>query len=536
MRERLPPSRPRTLLDRLGALVDRAIFAVAPEVGARRMAVRRQWDMAADLAERFADPGHGFEGAEWDRLRGSKWASSRLSINSDLEYDLTHLRRRTRDISKNDSIGGAVDARVNHVVGAGFTPQPRVAPVEGVITEAQASLINRQLGDLYERIHHRLDLDGVRSLWQLTRLADRLLAVDGEAFVVFSDLARPDRPLPLILEVVDTDRVETPPDRAGDPRVRLGIEKDAQGRVVFYHVRKQTPNDIRTTDITFDRVPARRVCHLFEPWFAGQARGLPWMTRVLNRVRDAKDLDEATIVAAQVEACFAMFIKTTGAGRAAVGNGNGSAAAGGRREQDIHPGTVKYLNPGEEPVFANPSKPGSTYAPFQEWNYRRSAAGINWPYEMVAKNWAGTSFAGGRLVLTEAKIDAECRQRLLIELLLVPFWEALVDEAVLLGQADIRPALYRRAPWAFRKHYWMAPAWQYALNPGEEVGADVEAIDNNLTTLSDRLAARGRTLEDVIAVRRREVELLKEAGITPPPKAGAAPAVEQQAGADTNAR
>jgi capsid protein len=52
---------------------------------------------------------------------------------------------------------------------------------------------------------------------------------------------------------------------------------------------------------------------------------------------------------------------------------------------------------GEEIQMASPTRPGNTFEPFQQWNYRRVAAALNYPYEHLVKNWAGLSFAGGRL-------------------------------------------------------------------------------------------------------------------------------------------
>lgn len=492
--------------------LDRAILAVAPAWGAKRIATRR---LLADAESRFAR----IEGAQHDDTRGSKWLISRLSPDSQLELDLQTARDRARDIYQNDSLGGAVDSKVNHVVGMGFTPQARVRAEDLGIDETAADEINQQIEAVFERWAPHADRSGRRSLWMCSRLAARHNLFDGESLTILSDVGRADKPIPLAVQVVDPERLETPPERSNDPLVRLGIEYDADGQIVAYHVRKSHPGDTMRVNLKYDRLPADRVLHVFEPHTAEQSRGLPWMIRALNRAKDAKDYDEASILKAQVEACFAAFVSPAFASGAASAIGASSATnADGRRLEDIVPGTIRHLDPGEQVQFAAPASPGNGFTPFMEWNYRRVAAAINWPYEMVVKNWNGLSFAAGRLVLADAKRSTEVDQKILREMWLCRVWARMVEEGVIVGEIDVDPRDYMAAPWAFNRHTWIAPKWEYALTPGEEVTADLDEIAGNLATLEDKLGKRGHDLEDFIARKSREDRLLQEAGIAPAPQ------------------
>ena len=183
--------------------------------------------------------------------------------------------------------------------------------------------------------------------------------------------------------------------------------------------------------------------------------------------------------------------------------------------EDIAPGTIRYLDPGEEIAFGGPGK-SSTYAPIQEWNYRRVAAAMNYPYEMLVKNWSGTSFAGGRLVLTDARLDCEFRQKLHVERWLSPIWRRVVDEAVLVGLLDLSPADYFDNHAEYQKHSWTPPAWQYAITPGEELNALVNAVNENLMTKADAIASRGGDLESVFKQRAAERKMERDMEIVPP--------------------
>ena len=503
--------------------LDRAILSVAPIWGARRIATRHLLAAAETSRERFAR----IEAAEHNDTRGDRWLISRLSPDSQAEMDLQTVRDRSRDIYQNDAMGGAVDGRVNHVIGTGHTPQARIKAREGVVDETAAEAFNIELEDVYEQWNTRADRSGFRSLWMLSRIAERHNCVDGESFTVLSDVGRADKPIPLAVQVIDPERVNTPPQFGGDKLVRLGIRYSDRGDILGYYVQKAHPGDTKDVRIDYEFIEADRMLHVYEPWFAEQSRGLPWMTRALNRAKDAKDYDEAAILGAQIEACFAAFVKPSmGSGYlSAVGESSGTNSDG-RRLQDIVPGTVRHLDPGEDIVFSTPQRPGSGFTPFMEWNYRRVAAAINWPYEMVVKNWSSLSFAAGRLVLTDAKKATQVGQKIMREQWLCRIWNRMVDEAVILGECSIDPRAYLEYPHVFRRHVWIPPQWDYALNPGEEVTADVDEISQNLATLEDKLGKRGYDLEDLIERRRREVKLLTDAGLMPASASASTTAVD----------
>lgn len=514
MTERKPPKAFRA------NLLDRAILAVAPMWGTRRLAVRYQWHAAEAKQDRFAR----IEAAETNDSRGDRWLVSRLSSDSQLELDLETTRERSRDIYQNDALGGAVDGKVNHVIGTGHKPQSRVRASDGIVSESEAAAINKELELVHERWNQGADRTGRRSLWMLSRLAARHNEFDGESFTVLSGVSSSDRVIPLAVQVIDPERVNTPMLFASDPLVRLGIRQSKSGDIVGYYVQRSHPGDTKDTDLGYDFIQSDRMLHVFEPWFAGQSRGLPWMTRALNRARDAKDYDEATILGAQIEQCFAGFVKPsmTSGLLSAEGMGSGTNAAGNRL-QDIIPGTLTHLDPGEEISFSAPTRPGNGFTPFMEWNYRRVAAAINWPYEMIVKNWTGLSFATGRLVLTDAKKATEVGQKMMLEMWFARIWNRIVEESVIVGEVSISPALYLANTHVFQRHVWIPPRWEYALKPSEDVDADVTEVAQNFATIEDKLAKRGYDLEEFVERKVREKELFESAGLSLPttPQGGA---------------
>lgn len=493
-------------------ILDRVILAVSPARGAERIATRQMFDASIKRADQIT--ARGLESAERNRLRSSRWLGSRLSTDAMLAEDLEDTRHRSRELYRNDFIGGAIDSRVEHVVGTGFSVLPKVRAKSGVITETQAKKINEQLEEVFEQVEPIACSGRKRSLWAKVSLIQRSIDADGEAFAVFSDVGHEDAPIPLVVEVIDPDRVETPPDKATDPLCRMGIQYDNNKAISGYWIRRSHPNDDKEFSSEYDFRPASRVCHIFVEWSAGQSRGLPWMTRALNRAKDGKDLTEAGIIGAQVEACFAGFVRTkTNPLTKAIGAAS-ETPVNTKRLQNVQPGSLTYLNHDDEVTFATPQKSNQT-GTLQEYNNRTIAAALNWPYEMVMKDWRGVSFAGGRIILHGAKLTTASRQKLITEMFLRCFWIRLVDEAVIVGAIDVDARVYRDNLHAFRRHVWTPPKWKYAITPGEETKDTVNKIDNNLMTLEEALQEDQKDWRDIVEQRQVEREAEREADVLP---------------------
>lgn len=472
----------------------------------RRMAIRAMWDSGEEARM------YGYEAGNNTETRDGTWLSSRLSEDSELEANLVTQRNRSRELYRNDSIGGVIDSRTNLVVSYGFTPRAEIKEREGMITKEQAKKWNVELEEIYEQLAPTICQTGKFSLWQLTELIENCHGYAGESITIMSDRGDADSPVPLKLEVVDSERLETPPDMLGNKLCRMGIEYDESGKVVAYHIRDSHPFDTLDIKMTWTRYPADRVMHVFKRIFPAQSRGLPWMIRVLNRVKDGKDLDEATIIAQQVQSCYAAFVtKSVNPLEAA----NAKVTDRTTRTQEVRPGSIEYLAENESVSFSNPSNGGANYAPFHDVNNHKIAVGLNFPFEMVSKDWRGLSFAAGRLSLADARTFAKAEQKRLTEMWLCRIWKRMVFEAVLSGASTIPPRDFNANRWLYCRHSWTAPKWAYVITPGEEVKANIDAVNNNQKTLADVISEDGGDLEDVLAQRMKERQMERDMDIEP---------------------
>ena len=488
--------------------LDKAILWVAPQRAFKRIAARV-------AIKRLS---HVFDGAKVDRIHGNNWLTSRLSPDSMADADLETLRLRCEDLYRNDMVAhSAVESRVTNEVGSGIKPQARVR-AEGSVSEDQASEINRRLEETARRWSSEgVDRTGRESLASTQRLATRNLGIAGESLIQFGSRIKRNGPIPLALEVIDTARLCTPPGKVSDPLVRLGVEHNARGEVIAYWIQRSHPGDVHQ-DINFERVPRfwrngqLRMAHVFEQVVPGQTRGWPWMIAVMQTIKDLGDFVESELIAKQVEACFSVFITTSLDGPSPLDAAQGAAShtnTHAQRLQDSEPGGIHYGRIGEEPKFFDPTRPGSTFAPFVENRLRTIAGALNLPYEVLAKNFFRTTFSSGRLAMLDGRAASQLRSSLLQEKFLAPLWKRIVFESFMLGILDgvATRADYVADPASFERHKWLAPGWTH-IDPEKEVKATVLGVEGDLMTIADSYSERGMDGDDQLDQRLIEKKII----------------------------
>lgn len=499
--------------NRIGKFFDSLAYAVSPKWGMARIAARRRFAVAEKMAEHYEQKlSATWEAADVDRARGQTWLTKNLSPDSALAEDLFTIRQRSRDLYRNDAFAcGAVEGCVANVFGTGIWPEPMVAPTNKSDTaKNRAKAINDQLDEIFDRWECSCDTTGLMSYAMLMQAAYRAKLVDGECFIVLSDGPGglgSDRPIPLQCQLVDADRVSSPTGDQANPLIRMGIEYAKSGEVVAYWIRRTHPGDTIQNDQKWDRVLAENVLHDFDRIWAGQSRGIPWLSPVMNLLKDAKDFQEANLMAEQIAACYAAFVTTdvepdelAEAARRASGDTDASDMG-----EDIEPGRISYLKTGQTIQFSNPARPGNTLAPYMQWQLRTVASGINYPYELLTKDFRELTYAAGRLSMIDGRMAFKARQQTFIANVLVPLWKRIVRESVISGAVDIDPVDYSEDAYKFEACQWQSPGWPW-IDPEKEVGAAIEAIAAGLSSTQLELSSRGVEYDDIQTQRLKELE------------------------------
>lgn len=496
-----------------GSVIDEMVYAVAPGAGSRRVLARKSRELAE---QRIAKLASHWDGADDDRIHGAdRWMRSRLSPDSALEQDLTDLRERSDELYRGDPyIHGAIEHRTTNVVGRGWRFQSRIEAYPGLVTDAQAKEYRSELEWVYRHWKRRAGFRGSRSLRQVAKLAQRYYRRHGETFVILSDVATKDAPIPLDVSIVAPERCETPPGEEGNPLVRLGIERDARGNIVAYHFRRSHPYDTKDVQMTYDRIPARRVRHVFDQMWAGQSRGIPWAQAVTTSVKDRRDYQEATIIAAQVAACATLIIGTSNPLAAARGAATETNSSGQRLE-DLQPGKVLYTDNPDNIQGFSPTQPTTTYPAFLESILLSHAAGLNYPFGWLVRDRRKASYSAGKLEEIEGGMEIAGDQMDHDETWLHDVGELLIRESVILGETSIDMTAYSAESWAFNEHVWL-PTPRPWLDPPREISAFAEAKNENMETLANIAARQSMDVEELLKQRQFERDMEREFDIEPP--------------------
>lgn len=402
----------------MGNLLDRAIAYLAPGAALKREHARRV------LAY--------YEAAKSDRLRKNRRESG--SGNAAVGRAGGTLRQQARHLEQNYDIAlGVLNTLVANTVGPngiGVEPQPRRA--DGSIHDEFA----RQLLTLYKDWCDRPEVTWCHDWPAAQRLLARTWFRDGEAFAQTVEGLNPyldhGTRVPLSLELMEPDLVpmELSAAATGNARIEQGVEINAWGRPVAYHVLKAFPGESNSgfsSGSQTKRVSSDVMLHVATRHRIRQLRGVSIFASVLNRFDDLKDYEESERVAAKVAASMAAFIKK------GTPDLYDHPEDGEQRYLKFRPGMIfDDLRPGEEIGTIDTNRPNPNLETYRSGQIKAIAAGTGPTFSSVAKTYDGT-YSAQRQELVEgwiayATLSAEFASRMVR-----PVWKKFVALAVLSG-------------------------------------------------------------------------------------------------------
>jgi lambda family phage portal protein len=364
------------------------------------------------------------------------------------------------------------------------------------------------------------------NFYDIQRAAIRSIVVNGEAVILPVRVERPGSPYALAMEVIEPDRLEAP-GQMDQPNGRFnrrsGVELGKYGQPVAYWIRVSHPgdgiferhNDSRHRRITaFDQDGHKSILHLMNNTRPGQTRGEPMLAPALSTFRDLGSWNEAVLVRERIAACHSMFISKDDPYTSAVNRADDTVSA--QRLQEIEPGMISYLAPGESVTFGNPGSGNSNnYDQFVMRHLRSIGAALGLPYELVSKDFSQTNYSSARAALLEARRVFNRWQRYLIEHLCTHAYSMVIEEAWLRGEIPFREFDEHRE--ALTASRWVPPTFGW-VDPRKEVEAATLSIQTGLSSLAIEAAAQGRDWEQVLEQQAREKQLRQELGLqTEPP-------------------
>lgn len=453
----------------------------------------------------------GFQAAQYNRLVND-WVTTSASIDAELRGSLKTLRNRTRDLCRNnDYAKNALRAIENNVVGQGIRMQAQVTQNTG-----------RAAGRLNERVNAQIESEwakwckkdschtgGTLSFADIERLLITSAAESGEVFVriVRKKFGRSD--VPFALEVLEADYLDDDKNevmRNGN-EVRLGVERDEWQRPVAYYFKNKHPGDYTftgTADRGTVRVPAEDVIHLFRQTRPGQTRGFPWFAPAIVRMHHLHGFEEAEVIKARAQASIMGFIKSES-------DGITDGKQDNQRITNFEPGVIEHLLPGEAFEGFAPNSPGGQFEPFVRGMLRAVAAGIGVSYETLSRDYSQSNYSSSRLALLDDRDNWRTLQQWLIENFHQVVFDKWLDMAWASGTLNLTN--YPNQEDMYKSVRFVPRGWSW-VDPVKEVNAYKDAVRSGFMTVSDVVAQSGQDYDELIAARRRELDIAEENDLT----------------------
>ena len=501
--------------------LDRAIAAVAPGWAAQRMKARAV----------MAFGGGYFGGSKGRRPALSNWAPGSADADGDLAPDLADLRAYSRDLARTSALAsGAISTVVTNVVGTGLAVQPSPDATFLGLSESQAQAWTDKVQREWKLWAESSDCDITRTqnFYALQALAFRSVLESGDVFAL-PTMAGTGRPYRMALQVIEADRVCNAGFAVDGAGLVQGVELDANGAPVRYHIANQHPGARIRTDMTWTKVDAfgaqsgrRNVLHLFDRRRPGQSRGVPYLSSVIEPLKQLKRYSEAEISAAVISAAFAVFVKMdpeafdslfdADARKEYLTASNKWDGSVPTASMDAPAKTVNLL-PGESIEAPEIGRPNAQFDPFVSAVLRQIGVGLELPFEVLTKAF-NSSYSAARAALLDAWRFFRGRRDWMATVFCQPVYELWLDEAVASGRISapgyFSDPAYRRA--------WAAAVWTGdgpgSIDPNKEITAAVDRINAGVSTLAaESLAFDGVDWETKHRQRVRESTARRGAGL-----------------------
>ena len=490
------------IVKRIENFIDNAICVFAPIYGQKRKAARYILSYQSALA---------------NRLRTDWVLGNSESADSELLPVLDVLRNQSRELRRNNGIiSGILNTFTTHIVGHGISYYPQLNEKRLGLSPDQKTELEYQIKKIWKKHSKYLDLTARLHFREIQHLIIRKILEDGEIFLVRHYRERPYAPLGLCFEIVEADRVETPPNASKSKDIRRGIELNKDGEPVKYYILKTHPGDASDNNQEFATIPARDekgeplVYHLYWQLRPGQTRGEPWFTPILNLMYDLSRYREAEVVAARIAACFAAFIKSENAPFYQI---RATEEEDSKRVEQFYPGMIEYLRPGEDVVVADPKRPNPNLDKFIEQIVREIGASLGLPYELVMKDFSKTNYSSARAAINEAIKLFKYWQVWLIDYFCQPVLELVLEEAWAKNLFPVYDFLEKKDEYCNAN--WTPPGWR-SVDPLKESNAKKTDLMYGTTTLADIAAEEGKDWEELLEQQKREQEKRQELGLEYP--------------------
>lgn len=496
--------------------------------------------------------GYSEAGASRTRRSMKGFSPHSGSPNEDINWNNFTMRQRGRILYMSSPLAtSAINTNRTKVIGVGLSLKSAIdREVLGLSPNAAKDWQRRTEAEfrLWADQKANCDAIGMNNFDALQQLALVSWLMSGDVFAVIKRYKpTPVSPYSLRLHIVEADRVSTPEDYGGGTlypgitdgvdrdtgnKIYDGVEVDANGMVVAYHVRNTYPWQVTSEETKWVRVEAYgkqtglpNILHVMSSERPDQYRGVTYLAQVIEPLLQLRRYTESELMAALVQSFFTAWITTktdpsempfdeVGAGDIAgvpLANPGADNVSRSKNEYEMGPGTVQHLEDGEEITFGSPNIPSAGFDTFVKTFCKLIGAGLGMPYDVLVKEY-NSSYSSARAALLDAWEDFRMRRKWFVDDFCQPVYTLWLAEAVARGRIKA-PGFFNdpliRAAWCGAR--WIGPV-QGSLDPKKEVEANILQIQNALRSHEQiTRETGGGDFEENVEQLKRENELLAAA-------------------------
>ena len=483
--------------------------------------------------------GYRYHGASTTKNSLIGWITGGGSAEDDIDLQGSTLRIRARDLYAGGGLGrGAPATMVTNVVGWGIRPKPKIDAAflgmsDAAAAEWQATALREF--NLWAKTT-MCDAARQNTFWELQELAFRSMLVSGDVFALFGEKANLRNPYQLVIRLIEADRVSTPESTGeseaqntdGGGRIIDGVEINKDGEVCRYHIATYHPlQDENPGEITWEAIDAYgketgapNVLHLMTVERPEQHRGIPFVSGMIEQVKQLDRYMDSELAASLVAAMLTVFITNDGTNDDSYDSINDSIAEDEKVTDDsmkieLGNGNVYELPPGKKVDHVGVNRAPTAFESFVSEVVTMIGSSMEIPYEVLMHRYDHNYTASRSAMLDFWKVVRRYRQHF-IEQFNRPIYEQWLAEAVALGRID--------APGFFDdptvRDAWCGCQWigtsQGHVQPVQEANAakirmetgistgEQEAMEYNGGDYFENIAERGRELAAMNAAMPKE--------------------------------
>lgn len=499
-------------------VLDKAIEFIAPGTALKRARAR------AGL--QIINSGYGNYGASEVKKSMRGWLYHGGSAKEDIQDNLDTLRQRSRDLYAGAPIAtGSTKTMRTNVVGTGLKLKSTIDEEFLHMTENQA----RELEAAIEREFSlwadspNCDLERIDNFYELQQLAFLNELLSGDVIALLPTTKRAGSVYDLRIQLIEADRLCTPDSETINPLITGGVEKNQYGEVVAYHIAKHHPLsfDYQNPMREWVRVEAygeatgrRNVIHIMHRERVGQVRGIPFLSPVIESLKQLERYTEAELTAAVVSGLVTVFIqKENNSEEPPIGEGIEEEYLVDTEDEnsiELAPGAVIDLGENEKANMTNPGRPNANFDGFVMSVIKQIGCALEVPFEIVLKCFSN-NYSASRGALLEFWKTVNMYRGWLAADFCQPIFEEFMCEAVAKGRINA-PGFF--ADPLVRKAYcaaeWNGPS-AGQLDPKKEVEAAELRVQGGFSTRDrETTELTGGDYYKNMKQRKREEKALKE--------------------------